>query len=65
MIGFIVWRRGSRKSVIKKRHQSRRKENENEDKDELIYCQQCGKRSQPGDVYCRTCGTRLRRDSVD
>jgi hypothetical protein len=64
MIGFTVWRRGgSRNSVIKKQHQPRRKENE--DEDELVYCQQCGKRSQPGDVYCRTCGTRLRHDSAD
>jgi len=27
-----------------------------------VYCHQCGKRAQPGDVFCRTCGTQLRRD---
>jgi hypothetical protein len=27
----------------------------------LVYCSQCGKRAQAGDVFCRSCGTRLRK----
>lgn len=30
------------------------------DTGEAVYCHQCGKRSQPGDVFCRVCGTKLR-----
>jgi hypothetical protein len=26
-----------------------------------VYCHQCGRRAQPGDLFCRACGTRLRR----
>jgi hypothetical protein len=26
-----------------------------------VYCSQCGKRAQAGDVFCRSCGTRLRK----
>jgi hypothetical protein len=58
IIGFVAWRRGRKSPVVKKPRQPRQTETE----DELIYCQQCGKRSQPGDVFCRTCGTRLLRD---
>jgi len=27
-----------------------------------LYCHQCGKRAQTGDVFCRSCGTKLRYD---
>lgn len=26
-----------------------------------LYCHQCGKRAEPGDLFCRACGTRLRQ----
>ncbi len=62
IVGFVVWQRGSQASKVVKRPKPRpQKEGENE----FIYCSQCGKRAQPGDVFCRTCGTRLKRDSVD
>jgi hypothetical protein len=28
---------------------------------DLVFCHQCGKRSNPGDVYCRSCGTKLHK----
>jgi len=27
-----------------------------------VYCHQCGRRAQPGDLFCRACGTRLRHE---
>lgn len=27
-----------------------------------VYCNECGRRAQPGDQFCRSCGTRLRRE---
>lgn len=41
-----------------KRHQTRK--TNKPDSDEVIFCHQCGKRANPGDVFCRSCGTRLR-----
>lgn len=32
-----------------------------EPKDEPQHCQDCGKRSQPGDKFCRVCGSKLRK----
>ncbi len=28
--------------------------------DQVVYCHQCGKRSEAGDLFCRACGTKLR-----
>jgi hypothetical protein len=61
VIAFAVWQRGGRGSAARQRQAPRR----GEDAAEPIYCQQCGKRAQPGDVFCRTCGTRLKRESAD
>jgi hypothetical protein len=61
VIGFVVWQRGAQGAQIVKAHVPRHEENE----DEFIYCHQCGKRAQPGDVFCRTCGTRLKKGSED
>lgn len=33
-----------------------------EDCNACVYCHECGKRSQPGDMFCRTCGARLRHE---
>jgi hypothetical protein len=61
IVGFVAWQRGSLVSTTVKRNTTIRKESE----DEFIYCSQCGKRAQPGDVFCRTCGTRIKRGSTD
>ncbi len=55
--GFVTWQRGSQVStpVKKEGHHTR------ERKEEFIYCHQCGKRAEPGDVFCRTCGSRLKK----
>jgi hypothetical protein len=57
--GVSMWRNNSRRSPgSRKRHERPREEKEAE----VIYCHECGKRAQPGDVFCRTCGTRLRKE---
>jgi hypothetical protein len=61
IVGFVAWQRGSQVSTAVKRNTPNRKEGE----DEFIYCSQCGKRAQPGDVFCRTCGMRLKRSPTD
>jgi hypothetical protein len=61
VIGFVVWQRGGRGSTARQRQAPRRGKRAAES----IYCQQCGKRAQPGDVFCRTCGKRLRRGPAD
>jgi hypothetical protein len=61
IVGFVTWQRGSQVSALVKRDSKPRPENE----EEFIYCHQCGKRAQPGDLFCRTCGTRLKRGSSD
>jgi hypothetical protein len=61
IVGFVAWQRGSQVFIAVKRNTPNRKEGE----DEFIYCSQCGKRAQPGDVFCRTCGTRIKRGSAD
>jgi len=55
---LIMWQRGGRGSNVRKRHVPGREESSSS---EEIYCPQCGKRAQAGDLFCRTCGTRLRR----
>ncbi len=61
IVGFVVWQRSSQGNIKVKKNTAQREESE----DEFIYCHQCGKRAQPGDVFCRTCGTRLKRGSTD
>ena len=61
LVGFVVWQRGSRGPATGRRHVSPPKDGN----DEFIYCQQCGKRAQAGDVFCRTCGTRLRKEPAE
>ncbi|GIV65796.1 MAG: hypothetical protein KatS3mg047_0189 [Bellilinea sp.] len=33
-----------------------------EERGSVVYCHQCGRRAEAGDLFCRTCGVRLRRD---
>jgi hypothetical protein len=62
IVGFIVWQRGGQATNAVKRQKPR---HQIEGEEEFIYCSQCGKRAQPGDVFCRTCGTRLKRDETN
>lgn len=32
-----------------------------EENNHVVYCHQCGRRAESGDVFCRTCGVRLRK----
>jgi hypothetical protein len=61
VVGFVIWQRISQGSSSSKKDKPQRKESELEP----IYCHQCGKRAQPGDIFCRTCGTRLKRGSTN
>jgi hypothetical protein len=60
-VGFVAWQRGGQVSATVKRTTPIQKEGE----EQYIYCSQCGKRAQPGDVFCRTCGMRLKKGSTD
>lgn len=62
--GFLVWQRGNRFGSRRLRHTARQKASPRAEprEGEAVYCHQCGKRAQPGDVFCRTCGTRLHRE---
>jgi hypothetical protein len=59
VVGFVTWQRGGQLVKPVKRRGYHLEDGE----EKIIYCQQCGKRAQPGDVFCRSCGTRLRRTS--
>jgi hypothetical protein len=57
---FLMYGRGGRnraESGNRKRHAISGKDPVQWD----LYCNQCGKRAQPGDGFCRTCGSRLQR----
>ena len=57
--GFYMWKSGTRLSpVSRKRHIQSKQSSETVE----VYCNQCGKRAQPGDVFCRTCGMRLQKE---
>lgn len=62
VLGFVVWQRGGQKSSKKGRHKAGLVKSEEKDGGEAVYCHQCGKRAQSGDVFCRTCGTKLRKE---
>jgi hypothetical protein len=59
VVGLVYWRREKEKTPgnSRKRRASSLKETPGDD----AYCNQCGKRAQPGDVFCRSCGSRLLR----
>jgi hypothetical protein len=61
IVGFVSWQRGGQVSAAIKHRTPRLKESEKD----YIFCHQCGRRAQPGDVFCRTCGTRLKTGSKD
>ncbi|HTX90898.1 MAG TPA: zinc ribbon domain-containing protein [Anaerolineales bacterium] len=59
VFGFVMWRRGSKVKRVRRHRTAAAAAGDLQDED-LIYCQQCGKRAETGDIFCRTCGTRLR-----
>ena len=61
VIGFVVWQRSTQGVHTVRTRMPPRVENN----DEFIYCHQCGKRAQAGDVFCRTCGTRLKKSGEE
>ncbi len=60
--GLFMWKGGNRNTNAK---QKQRAKTQNEEDNNMIYCNQCGKRAQPGDVFCRNCGTRIQKEGDD
>jgi hypothetical protein len=57
--GLYMWKGSTRNLRDSQKHRPRSRP---EEKTDVIYCYQCGKRAQAGDVFCRTCGTRLQNE---
>jgi len=57
-VSYLQGRRRDAGGVRRPRHASRREKPG--EPAAVIYCHQCGRRAQPGDLFCRACGTRLR-----
>ncbi len=55
VVGFIRLRRANPPAAVRKERSPLLAEAARE----TIYCSECGKRAQPGDVFCRTCGARI------
>ena len=47
------------------RHQSPRQAGTAASSRTVVYCHQCGRMANPGDVFCRACGARLRQQQVE
>jgi hypothetical protein len=63
--GYWYWRTGQDEAQPQKKRRQRRSAGSSQSgvpEGKTVYCHQCGKRAQQGDVFCRTCGTRLRSD---
>jgi hypothetical protein len=56
--GLYMWKSGMRHSPGSRKHHL---QTQNAGDTLEVYCYQCGKRTQPGDVFCRTCGVRLKK----
>jgi len=61
VFGYIRWRRGGQEPAQRRRHGGSLEKAQKE----AVYCSECGKRSQPGDVFCRTCGARLKQNETE
>ena len=59
--GVLYWqgRRRDSGGVSRQRHAPGREKTG--EQSEAVYCHQCGRRAQLGDVFCRACGIRIRR----
>jgi hypothetical protein len=56
--GYLGWRKGSHTGKDSRSASP----SSSEAQEEAVYCEECGKRAQPGDAFCRTCGTRLKQN---
>lgn len=61
---FWLSSRASSSKLPKRRMPGKQKKTEKEEDDKQVYCHECGKRAQPGDLFCRTCGARLRHEEA-
>jgi hypothetical protein len=60
--GGVFWYlRGARPAESGQSRPRHRTEPAENPKAEVVFCQQCGKKSAPADLFCRTCGAKLRR----
>ncbi len=61
--GWWLWRRSPAQSPVPPQPRRTAPEaadsSDDEDKQAIIYCHQCGKRAGPRDRFCRSCGTEL------
>jgi hypothetical protein len=55
---YLQGRRRNGSGASRPRHAARREKEP--EAIAAVYCHQCGRRAQPGDLFCRACGTRLR-----
>jgi uncharacterized OB-fold protein len=58
--GLYMWKSGTRRSSASRKHHA---QTQQASETSAVYCYQCGKRAQPGDVFCRTCGMRLKAET--
>lgn len=64
MIGWVIWNtRNSDEKKMRhgKRHTPSIAKVIRDDREEFVYCHECGQRAEDGDLFCRACGTKLRR----
>jgi hypothetical protein len=59
---FIRRDREASPSARRYRHKRSPAVSVTEETSSVVYCHQCGRRAEVGDIFCRTCGVRLRRD---
>lgn len=60
---FLIRRdRESSPSTRRYRHKRSTPASVAEETGGVVYCHQCGRRAEAGDLFCRTCGVRLRKD---
>ncbi|HAD07208.1 MAG TPA: hypothetical protein DCE76_08630 [Anaerolineaceae bacterium] len=64
LVAWFLIRRDRESSPSTRRHRHRRPAPASvvEETSSVVYCHQCGRRAEAGDLFCRTCGVRLRKD---
>ncbi len=67
LVVFVSWfliRRDRPRTSSSRRYRHKRPAatNKVEESSSVVYCHQCGRRAESGDLFCRACGVRLRKD---